>query len=150
MKTCPTCQESKPLDSYWKGQSYCIECTKEKQKNRWHSRTPKKRLEQHLRYKYGLSHQEFLAAFKEQNGCCAICLHELPDLESYDQRRRHYAIDHDHVTNKFRGILCTGCNSLLGLSGDSIEILTSAINYLQTRGSYNRKTVDNARAARSM
>lgn len=137
MKVCPTCKEPKSLDDYWKGQSSCILCTKEKQKTRWNSRTPKKRLEQHLKYKYGVTHQEFLEAWDEQEGRCAICKDELPDLMAYENRRRGYAIDHNHETGEFRGILCLKCNSLLGMAKDSPEVLEKAKHYLNTRGHYS-------------
>ena len=147
MKHCKTCGETKPIDPFWKGQSACVPCTKEKQKNRWASRTPQKRLEQHLKYKYGVSHAEFSKAWQEQNGCCCICENELPDLMTYDNRRRGYAIDHNHETGEFRGILCIKCNSLLGMASDRVDVLYAAAKYLSERGSYG-SVVDNAFAAR--
>jgi uncharacterized Zn finger protein (UPF0148 family) len=147
-KHCPTCKTDKPLDRFWKGQYLCIDCQKIKQKTVWQSRSPKKRLEQHLKYKYGITHAEFSKAWDEQNGCCAICKQELPDLMTYENRRRGYAIDHNHETSEFRGILCINCNSVLGLARDSIEVLQSAIVYLQSKGSYGLALVDNMRAAR--
>jgi hypothetical protein len=149
MKTCPNCKVDKPLDQYWKGQSSCIQCCKWKQKNRWNSRTPQKRLEQHLKYKYGVSPEDFLAAWSDQNGKCAICEDSLPDLTTYENRRRGYAIDHNHDTGEFRGILCTECNTLLGMAGDNPEILANAIRYLESRGAYLKKElVDNAAVRR--
>ncbi len=146
-KFCPACSTDKQIDEFWKGQSYCIDCQKQKQKSLWHSRTPKKRLEQHLKHKYGISHSEFTKAWNEQNGCCAICREELPDLMTYENRRRGYAIDHNHVTGEFRGILCLCCNSVLGLAKDSATVLKSAISYLESQGSYALALVDNMRAA---
>ncbi len=150
MKTCPVCSVSKAPDQYWKGQYCCIECQKDKQKNSWASRTPKKRLEQHLKYKYGVTHAEFLHQWEAQHGCCAICKDELPDLMTYENRRRGYAIDHNHDTGAFRGILCLKCNSLLGMAKDSVDVLRKAIAYLEIKGSYAAEVVDieNMRAAR--
>ena len=136
MKTCPTCKESKPVQDYWKGQYSCIPCTKEKQKNRWASRSPKKRLHQHLKYKYGVTEEQLMKTLKEQNNACAICEETLPDLLVYENRRRGYAIDHNHDSGKFRGVLCTNCNSLLGMAKDNKSILQAAINYLETNGTY--------------
>ena len=141
MKHCPVCKTDKDIDQFWKGQYLCIECQKHKQKNSWNSRTPKKRLEQHLKYKYGVTHQEFLNAWEEQKGCCAICETELPDLMTYENRKRMYAIDHNHDTNEFRGILCLNCNSLLGMAKDSVDVLAKAISYLEQKGSYGLKLV---------
>lgn len=142
-KLCRTCDTVKPIDAFWKGQTACVPCSKHKQKTRWNSRTPAKRLEQHLKYKYGVSHAEFLDAWNSQNGVCAICENDLPDLMTYDNRRRGYAIDHNHETGAFRGILCLKCNSLLGMASESVSVLKAAIKYLTERGSY-----DNMAAAR--
>ena len=38
-------------------------------------------------------------------------------------------IDHDHNTNKFRGVLCRQCNSALGLLKESKEIIKKASEY---------------------
>ena len=39
-------------------------------------------------------------------------------------------LDHDHVTDKFRGYLCINCNHGLGKFNDSVEKLQLAIEYL--------------------
>jgi hypothetical protein len=39
---------------------------------------------------------------EEQDGKCAIC-----------QKEKPLCVDHDHVTGKVRGALCTGCNTRL-------------------------------------
>ena len=148
MKICPSCSTEKVITDYWKNQSSCIDCTKWKQKNYWHSRTPQKRLEQHLKYKYGVSPETFLKTWDDQKGECAICKDALPDLAVYENRKRGYAIDHNHDTGEFRGILCTECNTLLGMSGDSPEILREAIKYLEARGDYSSIRIDNMKAAR--
>jgi len=136
MKNCPTCKEDKPIQDYWKGQYSCIPCTKEKQKNRWASRSPKKRLYQHLKYKYGVTEEKLAETLEKQNNACAICKELLPDLLVYENRRRGYAIDHNHDSGEFRGILCTHCNTLLGMAKDNEEILLAAVDYLQVNGTY--------------
>lgn len=137
-RTCPSCKVAKATQGqFWKNQSSCIECSKIKQKKSWESRTPKKRLEQHLKFKYNLTMGDLVAALEEQGGGCAICLDTLPDLLVYEGRRRGYAIDHNHETGKFRGVLCLPCNSMLGMAKDSEGLLISAANYLKDRGSYH-------------
>jgi hypothetical protein len=44
---------------------------------------------------------------------------------------RRLVTDHDHVTNKFRGRLCSPCNQALGILGDTIEGLQRAVDYLR-------------------
>lgn len=40
-------------------------------------------------------------------------------------------LDHDHITDKFRGWVCKNCNTGIGLLGDNIEGLETAIKYLR-------------------
>lgn len=43
------------------------------------------------------------------------------------------ALDHDHVSGKFRGWLCVNCNTAIGKLGDSIGGLKAAITYLRRK-----------------
>jgi hypothetical protein len=38
--------------------------------------------------------------------------------------------DHDHISGKFRGWICNGCNVALGMVGDSPYILLLLFDYL--------------------
>lgn len=78
-----------------------------------------------MRKQYGISTVEFSALLEYQNNCCAICFKPIELL------RRRMNIDHDHKTNKIRGILCSGCNTGLGHLGDNIEGLKKALYYLE-------------------
>lgn len=80
-----------------------------------------------MRKQYGISTDEFSALLKYQNNSCAICLKPIELL------RRRINIDYDHVTNKVRGILCTGCNTGLGHLGDDIAGLQKAMAYLKNQ-----------------
>ena len=57
-----------------------------------------------------------------QDGVCAIC-RKPPGA-------RVLAVDHDHATNAVRGLLCSGCNTGLGLLRDNVDYLANAIVYL--------------------
>ena len=61
----------------------------------------------------------------------------LPEAKKYKENgcmtcgsKDRLFIDHNHKTNKFRGILCPNCNFLLGAAKDSTIILNKAIKYL--------------------
>jgi hypothetical protein len=85
-------------------------------------------LEKHdnnMRRQYGISVAEFNSLLELQNHSCAICNKHITAI------RRRMNIDHDHETNKVRGILCTGCNTGLGHLGDNVEGLKKAIAYLE-------------------
>lgn len=72
---------------------------------------------------YGLSETEYVDKINDQQNKCAIC-------RSKDEGKV-LCVDHDHKTNKVRGLLCGRCNVGLGNLKDSIQILQSAIEYLQ-------------------
>lgn len=74
--------------------------------------------------RYGISQEEYDRLFEEQRGCCAVCWQESGDEE--------LAVDHDHMTNKIRGLLCRQCNTLVGVVESGFVQL--AIQYLKRYG----------------
>ena len=42
-------------------------------------------------------------------------------------------IDHEHGTEKVRGVLCNNCNTALGLVKDNTEVLSRMIDYINRR-----------------
>jgi DNA-directed RNA polymerase subunit RPC12/RpoP len=63
-----------------------------------------------------------------QNYKCAICGIDASKLS------RELSVDHSHITQKVRGLLCNHCNIGLGNFKDSSELLTKAIDYLGDYG----------------
>jgi hypothetical protein len=41
-------------------------------------------------------------------------------------------LDHDHETGRFRGWLCSNCNTAIGKLGDTVDGVKRAILYLET------------------
>ena len=76
----------------------------------------------------GISPEQLIEKFESQNGKCAICQNEITLVES--------AIDHNHKTNEFRGVLCKVCNRALGMFKDSPKILLNAHTYLKNNTHY--------------
>lgn len=60
---------------------------------------------------------------------CQIC--KIKDFYNPRTKRNLLIIDHDHKTGKLRGKTCPWCNSVLGFADDNVEILLSAVRYLQ-------------------
>lgn len=92
---------------------------KHKQKYYWVSR------EQELK-QYGLSLAQYATLAKRQHGLCEIC-------KQRNVRNRKLCVDHNHQTDKFRGLLCHRCNCGLGMFRDSSKLVKRALNYLKER-----------------
>lgn len=86
-------------------QRLCLVCAPDK-KARW------------IFWRYGLTHQEYLALIAENDGRCPICL-----------RKAKLHVDHDHATSKVRGAICGTCNTALHLIEDRDRLLR-AVEYL--------------------
>ena len=76
-----------------------------------------------IKYKYGLSREEYLELFNKQDNKCDICKKPLEGIKA--------CVDHSHDNGKIRGILCNNCNNGIGFFGDNIELLETAIEYIK-------------------
>ena len=81
-----------------------------------------------LRAKFDMSVEEYDRMLAAQNGVCAIC--KQPETHLRNGKLKALAVDHDHKTGKIRGLLCSDCNTGIGKLKDSIDVLTSAVQYL--------------------
>lgn len=94
---------------------------------------------QHLK-RYGLTIEDYNVLFAKQGGCCAGCKYHQTEFN------RNFAVDHDHLTGKVRGLLCVGCNLILGYAEDRQETLSNLIKYLSLNNSeladYNSNVVE--------
>lgn len=75
----------------------------------------------HWLKRYGLTPQAVGELLTSQHNCCRICDKDISTK---------FHIDHDHKTNKVRGLLCVSCNMGLGLFKDDEILLRKAISYL--------------------
>jgi hypothetical protein len=80
----------------------------------------------------GITPEQLVDCYERQECCCAICKTEIKLDAS--------AIDHNHETGEFRGVLCKQCNRALGMFKDSPQILLRAVEYLEAFGSYGDGT----------
>jgi uncharacterized protein YlaI len=72
-----------------------------------------------LKFKYGITAEEWNDIYNRQNGKCAIC-----DKHQSEFNHR-LCVDHDHVSQEVRGLLCDECNFLVGKF--ECELLTDTI-----------------------
>jgi len=81
-----------------------------------------------LKMNYNISIDEYEKLYNEQSGVCAIC--KKPEIRVLNGRPLRLGVDHDHVTGKIRGLLCSSCNTALGLLKEDPSIFISALEYL--------------------
>ena len=77
-----------------------------------------------LKHRYDLTLDQYNQLLYEQGFACKIC-----GITAKDYGKT-FAVDHDHTTGKVRGLLCSNCNTGLGLLNDDVETLAKAIIYL--------------------
>ena len=134
-KVCRECGKEKSIDNFtFRSDTYtyrnkCKECEK-KWKNKWYreyyAKYPEKQRNRALKTLYGLTHEEWLAMWNNQDGKCAIC-------NSPFENPSDACVDHNHRTDEIRGLLCRQCNAALGLFKDDSEILNNAMKYLEAK-----------------
>jgi hypothetical protein len=98
---------------------------KEQNRVRNHEGNAVARRRKHALKNLGWTPEEFEAQRTEQKDKCMICGKESPS---------GLRPDHDHETGFRRELLCTACNTALGLFKDSTELMESAIRYLRKHG----------------
>jgi hypothetical protein len=142
MKTCTKCKAEKPATEFWPDRrrasglmSRCKVCKTDDARHYrasrpgYHkdvyARSREATRERHLVRKYGVTLADYDAMLKTQGGKCAICLS--PESAQY---KGVFHVDHCHATGAVRGLLCRGCNHMLGSVGDDPAVLRRAIAYL--------------------
>lgn len=109
------------------GTTRCKVCREDKQKaarqespERFQSRVFESRLK-----KFDLTPNDYEMILEFQEYSCAICKRHSNEFKT------RLSVDHCHITNKVRGLLCLQCNTAIGSLKDSLKNLKSAIKYLE-------------------
>jgi prolyl-tRNA synthetase len=82
-----------------------------------------------LRRSYGISQAEYDALMNRHGGRCWIC-------KTDDFGWKGPCVDHDHITNQVRGILCNTCNRAAGLLKENIFTMKAMIDYFRQANTY--------------
>lgn len=132
MKSCHVCKDIKSLDCFYKDKytktgyaAICKQC-KDKKRKEYCESHPGWTKDCSLRQIYGINLEQYNMLFTQQQGKCAICdTHQSEFIKALE-------VDHDHTTQKIRGLLCHKCNKALGLLGDSSELIRIALKYVES------------------
>lgn len=103
-----------------KVQRCCIACDKQRTSGSIRAR--------HIKSKYGLTIEEYNALLQAQGNVCAAC--KYPFTYIRNGKPESYHVDHDHKTDKVRGLLCGDCNRALGYLKDDPERIKGLLEYV--------------------
>lgn len=157
-KQCGSCKEWKPVGDFYKSpktatglHSWCILCTRTKRgesrrnkpvtpekareyQNRYKARFPERvqaaERRRALMYRFGVTPQWYDGKLIEQNGLCAICKEPETAINRAGETKL-LAVDHCHKSGDKRGLLCSRCNTAIGLMLDNPDRLRNAAAYIE-------------------
>lgn len=158
LKFCPRCSQTKPLSEFHKStqgpdarltgskggkghnpalaqSSYCKPCHLDYSRE-YHKRpgVQEQRAKWRLRRnmaKYGITPETYEEMLLAQGRKCAICGTDEPGGQENAQGIARFAVDHCHSTGKVRGLLCTRCNTGIGMFNEDISAMAAAIAYIE-------------------
>ena len=135
-KVCHGCKIEKDISEYGRDKhrkdghiDYCFDC-RTKRVRLMKLRNPMFNIIKNKRVRYGLSQEQYETMLKDQGGVCAIC------GEPETRKNAHgeidaLSVDHSHITQINRGLLCNRCNVAIGRFGDRLDLLEKATAYLR-------------------
>lgn len=103
-----------------------------KSKNIWNKNNPDKVRATQLKIKFGLSWDDYINMYANQQGSCAICKTPLALYGSKEDKYKIANVDHCHSSGIVRGLLCNKCNVGIGALMDNPTVLRNAAEYLET------------------
>ena len=148
MRKCSKCKETKEKDLFGLikvknkiySHSICKKCKnkmkedrlkdKNKRSDKYIIKRAKISRKTRLRVKYNMTIEEYDNLLLLQNNVCKICFKEETAV-NFKGNIQMLSVDHCHTTGKVRGLLCSNCNTGLGMFKDNPEYLENAIKYLK-------------------
>jgi len=132
LRTCYVCKEAKDISLFGPNatrtggyQTYCKACAKAKQTEWYYSR------------KHGITLATRDAMLANQSGKCLICEQDIAFKINNGHGKNignEAVVDHCHINERIRGVLCGHCNTGLGAFKDNKKYLKNAIDYLTKTG----------------
>lgn len=135
------------LNFYGKQSKYCEKCRKSARDSMKRIKTKEERTEAHRKWRKentayqqymfeynlkkstGLTLEQYQILLDKQQGKCAIC-----NQASESKRFTRLHVDHNHDNGEIRGLLCSSCNTAIGLLKEDPQVLRNCIEYLKRGG----------------
>lgn len=143
MKVCSKCKFYKEAHLFYRDssrsdglQNLCKSCDNERVKQRkkktgykekpeksrrWREKNKSKIRFQRIKRKYNIDEKCFNGILESQGSTCEIC-------KSIDWDP---VVDHDHSTGHVRGLLCSNCNTALGLLRENEDSVQGLLTYIR-------------------
>jgi len=138
MKRCTSCgiaklptafgKQKNTRDGTYHARAECKDCRCEDEKARYYTITDAQKQTKKntfLLRTYGITLETYNDMFSLQMGICPGCGRHQSELA------KALVVDHDHKTNKVRGLLCSACNLALGSIKDKPSTLLNLVEYLR-------------------
>ena len=132
-RTCMECKVEKYATEFYirnkktmRRHSRCKTCDIARVRKR-HQDNPERTKNNDLKRLYGITLNEYNQMLVEQENRCKTCGTTNPG-----GKYGKFMVDHCHITNKVRGLLCKSCNIALGEIKDNRQTLLNMLQYLDT------------------
>jgi len=133
-KVCSVCKKLLPVTNFVKSgsnrdgwQNLCKRCKHERDASSIMKRN------------FDIVLSDYNKLLEQQDGLCAICRNPETRKHQFGTVKR-LAVDHNHDNGKVRGLLCSACNTSLGLIKESQKTLSNMIDYLRKHEVNNGQT----------
>jgi hypothetical protein len=95
----------------------------------WALNNPERKRAGHVKQTYGLEWGELVSKYESQNGCCEICKKPVSLYKGYSDAKTAH-VDHNHITGEVRGLLCSRCNTIIGVLEANQDLAFLMVEYL--------------------
>lgn len=99
---------------------------------KWRKTNPRLAKSNDLKKRFGITLDDYERMMEAQNGVCKICKGPETAIDRRSAQPRALAVDHCHETGRARGLLCSNCNTALGLLQEDPDLFHEAAKYLGT------------------
>jgi len=132
MKQCIECNRFRIEQEFGNkiSETTCIKCKRTHLPKKEHKPVIRKYRKYALKRFYGLTEDDYTSILKSQNYCCAVCGSNDPKARSIN-----FHVDHCTLTVNIRGLLCSKCNTAIGLVNEDNSILDKIKHYLEYKPS---------------
>lgn len=97
---------------------------------KWADRNKERIRNGRLKRTYGISTDDYIKMWKQQDGKCAICESRESAIRKESGVSYDLCVDHCHKTGKVRKLLCQSCNTGIGQLKDNPDLMLKAAKYI--------------------